>query len=339
MEDSINFMASPPLQAPLPLDDLVSQEQGWITRLREVETPYSAEKVDSSKVTVTVVRAVWDFEARDDTELSFKKGDSIIITIQADGGWWQGQLGEKEGKIPINRVMVTQILEKKRHLKINQDKVTNRIKALQRLVSRENVRVEAPAAPQKTSSPLAEKSPIGTRRRRAISTKLVNSQGLNPMNQEDANSDMEKEELELERRREQRRLERERRQKIIEREEEEQRKRKATEDDDCSSSAESEESEISSTSEESEETESSSSDVSSSSDSESSESELDGNRDVDEDTGKDIDAKELSSSADDDDKENDDESTADGDESSEEDESSGTTRSSEYESSDESTED
>src|SRR3990167_913462 len=185
-------------------------------KLVKVEKPYPADKVIDSKTTVTQVRAIWDFTARDSSELSFKKGDTIIVSIQSEGGWWAGQLGEKEGKIPTNYLEVIEVLEsQKPAIKINQKIVSARIRALQRLVSRENLLSDSttadppkpvdvpdnqpsesaaqlkneettpknqPATPSASteSSPalpphsknLVERSPVGARRRKEISTQL-----------------------------------------------------------------------------------------------------------------------------------------------------------------------
>ena|SRR3990167_5332413 len=185
-------------------------------KLVKVEKPYPADKVIDSKTTVTQVRAIWDFTARNSSELSFKKGDTIIVSIQSEGGWWAGQLGEKEGKIPTNYLEVIEVLEsQKPAIKINQKIVSARIRALQRLVSRENLLSDSttadppkpvdvpdnqpsesaaqlkneettpknqPATPSSSteSSPalpphsknLVERSPVGARRRKEISTQL-----------------------------------------------------------------------------------------------------------------------------------------------------------------------
>ena len=189
-------------------------------KLVKVEKPYPADKVIDSKTTVTQVRAIWDFTARNSSELSFKKGDTIIVSIQSEGGWWAGQLGEKEGKIPTNYLEVIEVLEsQKPAIKINQKIVSARIRALQRLVSRENLLSDSttadppkpvdvpdnqpsesaaqlkneettpknqPATPSSSteSSPalpphsknLVERSPVGARRRKEISTQLSSPQ-------------------------------------------------------------------------------------------------------------------------------------------------------------------
>ncbi|EDQ90815.1 uncharacterized protein MONBRDRAFT_3808, partial [Monosiga brevicollis MX1] len=40
-----------------------------------------------------------DYEARNDTELSFKRGDRLKIFDQPDLSWWTGELNGREGFI------------------------------------------------------------------------------------------------------------------------------------------------------------------------------------------------------------------------------------------------
>jgi growth factor receptor-binding protein 2 len=48
--------------------------------------------------------ALYDFHAQDSDELSFRKGDIILITDDSDDHWWDGEIndnrGKREGKIP-----------------------------------------------------------------------------------------------------------------------------------------------------------------------------------------------------------------------------------------------
>lgn len=49
-------------------------------------------------------RAVFDYVAEEENELSFKEGDIITITYQDDSGWWEGELAGKSGLFPGNYV-------------------------------------------------------------------------------------------------------------------------------------------------------------------------------------------------------------------------------------------
>lgn len=54
----------------------------------------------------SVARALFDFVAQDKKELSFKRGDMIIITDVTDDNWWTGRAGGKSGLFPANYVQI-----------------------------------------------------------------------------------------------------------------------------------------------------------------------------------------------------------------------------------------
>jgi len=49
-------------------------------------------------------RALFDYEAANDTELSFKAGDILSVTEQDTSGWWYAELNGKQGFVPNNYV-------------------------------------------------------------------------------------------------------------------------------------------------------------------------------------------------------------------------------------------
>jgi len=49
-------------------------------------------------------KAMFDYEAANDTELAFKAGDVLLITEQDSSGWWYAELNGKQGFIPNNYV-------------------------------------------------------------------------------------------------------------------------------------------------------------------------------------------------------------------------------------------
>lgn len=51
----------------------------------------------------TMVRALFDYKAADDTEISFKRGDTFPVFDQA-GDWWEGENGGRRGTFPSNYV-------------------------------------------------------------------------------------------------------------------------------------------------------------------------------------------------------------------------------------------
>ena len=57
----------------------------------------------SQQAPLETVVAVFDFEAQEETDLGFKKGDKIEV-IKRDGDWWTGRIGSREGTFPFNYV-------------------------------------------------------------------------------------------------------------------------------------------------------------------------------------------------------------------------------------------
>jgi len=49
-------------------------------------------------------KALFDYEAANDTELSFKAGDILTVTEQDASGWWYAELNNKQGFVPNNYV-------------------------------------------------------------------------------------------------------------------------------------------------------------------------------------------------------------------------------------------
>src|SRR3990167_7142703 len=47
-------------------------------------------------------KALYDFESRNQKELSFKAGDEITIQTQLNSGWWIGELNGNVGLFPVN---------------------------------------------------------------------------------------------------------------------------------------------------------------------------------------------------------------------------------------------
>jgi len=50
------------------------------------------------------VRAIYDYTATEDNELTFKANDRIVVLQKDDSGWWQGELNGQVGMFPSNFV-------------------------------------------------------------------------------------------------------------------------------------------------------------------------------------------------------------------------------------------
>ncbi|KAM9376895.1 rho guanine nucleotide exchange factor 6 isoform 2-T2 [Pholidichthys leucotaenia] len=59
-----------------------------------------------------MVKARFNFKQNNEDELSFSKGDMILVTRQEEGGWWEGMLNGKTGWFPSNYVREVKPCEK-----------------------------------------------------------------------------------------------------------------------------------------------------------------------------------------------------------------------------------
>ena len=50
--------------------------------------------------------ALYDFKGRTERELSFKKGDNLLLYTKASAEWWEGAFAGKEGLVPSNYVAI-----------------------------------------------------------------------------------------------------------------------------------------------------------------------------------------------------------------------------------------
>ena len=55
-------------------------------------------------VTGEKVKALFNFDAREEDELTLKKGDIVNVYGKVDDGWWMGQVGDRVGRFPSNYV-------------------------------------------------------------------------------------------------------------------------------------------------------------------------------------------------------------------------------------------
>ncbi len=64
--------------------------------------------------------ALYDYNARAEDDLTFKKGDHLHVLNQSDGDWWQAELigTGKKGFIPSNYVAKVQSIQAEEYVRV-----------------------------------------------------------------------------------------------------------------------------------------------------------------------------------------------------------------------------
>ncbi|XP_046842462.1 1-phosphatidylinositol 4,5-bisphosphate phosphodiesterase gamma-1-like isoform X1 [Xenia sp. Carnegie-2017] len=95
----VEFYEKHPLYRKIKLKHPINEEV-----LRRIGIMPDHDAVDPSEVyldprfnTKPVCRALWDYQAQSNDEMSFCKGVFITNVIKEDGGWWRGDFGEYQG--------------------------------------------------------------------------------------------------------------------------------------------------------------------------------------------------------------------------------------------------
>nr|CAG8565350.1 2655_t:CDS:10 [Entrophospora candida] len=87
---------------------LKKQSQENITT--EEQATENSEETNSNKEK-RLARIEYDYEAREDDELSLEKGGIITVIEQGEGGWWKGDLNGKTGIFPENHVKLIEVTD------------------------------------------------------------------------------------------------------------------------------------------------------------------------------------------------------------------------------------
>jgi len=84
-----------------PQEQLQEQPQ---EQLQEQPPQDSGQGGDQNSAVPTQCKAIYDFEAQDETELGFKVDDVITVLQAIDNEWWQGEIDGRVGIFPVSYI-------------------------------------------------------------------------------------------------------------------------------------------------------------------------------------------------------------------------------------------
>ncbi|KAJ3118528.1 spermatogenesis-associated protein 13 [Phlyctochytrium bullatum] len=99
--------SSPAIARPKSVVAVLPDADDVITSEVEPATSFRAEKAEEAKAeegSGMFARALWDYDAIEDNEISFKAGEVITIIELCNEDWYEGRIGNVAGYFPANRV-------------------------------------------------------------------------------------------------------------------------------------------------------------------------------------------------------------------------------------------
>ena len=94
------------VKKPIAPMDVAGTDKNWWEERKSNYFEYANEDGDIIEPDGTIAIALWDFRGERPTDLSFNKGDSILVIQRYDNGWWEGELNGVIGDFPCNFVEV-----------------------------------------------------------------------------------------------------------------------------------------------------------------------------------------------------------------------------------------
>ena len=74
------------------------------TAYTTVGDAFSSYSGDGAEEPIGRVRALYDYDAQGEEELTFKEGDIITVLVKEDENWWLGTLHGRKGMFPCTYV-------------------------------------------------------------------------------------------------------------------------------------------------------------------------------------------------------------------------------------------